>query len=210
MCNFWDWGAQLNRICLLEMTMNSETLISYKAILRSCLGWHYKVRLASTSDSLKLAFNWNDKGQSSFDFENDRERKNLCSKDIQHLRKNNQICGTYYLENEMLIANLLKHSRVPFNILFGHICITSYPSHWEVWIQTNWCSGGSPIKYPRARDPLVKLDTAPILTASFPLPVDPLGCLMVPGRRLASTGIHSRTKSSWEWSSMLERNQTEN
>lgn len=50
--------------------------------------------------------------------------------------------------------------------------------------------GGSPTKYPRARDPsfLVKLDTAPILTVSFPL--------MAPGRRLASTGIHNRTKTS--------------
>lgn len=141
MYNFWGWGAQLNRICLLEMTMNSEIMLSFKAIVRGCLGWHYKVCLASTSDSLKLAFNWNGKGESSFDFENDKERKNLCTMNIEHLRKNNQICGTSYLENEMLIANLLEHSRSPFNILFWHICITSYPSYWEVCIQTNWCSG---------------------------------------------------------------------
>lgn len=69
--------------------------------------------MASTSDSLKLAFNWNDKGESSLDFENDRKKKNLCSKDIQHLKKKNQICGIHYLENEMLIANLLEHKQVP-------------------------------------------------------------------------------------------------
>lgn len=58
--------------------------------------------------------------------------------------------------------------------------------------------GGSPTKYSRARAPsfLIKEDPALILTVSFPLPVDPLGCLMVPGKRLASTGIHNRTKSS--------------
>lgn len=43
--------------------------------------------LASTSDSSKLTFNWNDNGESSFDLENDREREDLCIKDTQHLKK---------------------------------------------------------------------------------------------------------------------------
>lgn len=80
------------RICFLSIIMNNEALIFYKGILSGCLGWQYKVRLARTSDSLKLAFNWTDREESLFDFNNDRERENLFIKDIisfciQHVRK---------------------------------------------------------------------------------------------------------------------------
>lgn len=141
MHNFWGWGAQLRTGFACLRWLWTVKLWSFIKSFSGVVGWHYKVCLASTSVFLKLALNWSDKGESSFDFESDRERKNLHSKDIEHLRKNNQIYGIYYLENKKLIANLLKHSSFPFNILFWHICITSHPSYWEVWIQTNWCSG---------------------------------------------------------------------
>lgn len=75
------------------MIINSKALICYEGALSNCSGWQHKVCLARTSDSLKLAFNWNDNGK--WLFKSDRERENLYNKDnssfsIQQLRKKKQ------------------------------------------------------------------------------------------------------------------------
>lgn len=68
--------------------MKSEApIFIYEDILSGCLGWQHKVCLARTPDSLKLAFNWNDTGESLFDFNNDSKRENLCIEDIISLWK---------------------------------------------------------------------------------------------------------------------------
>ena len=183
------------------MIMNSEALIFYKDLPSSCLGWQYKVCLARTPDSLKLAFNWNDTGESLFDFNNDRERENLCIKDIisfyiQHLRKKIRFVEDTIWKMKCCLQTSPNTAGSHLTFCSGILAKQATRKSGSRW---TGAEGGSPsIKYPRTSTSTVSWlrRTHSLDCLSCPVPVDPLGCLLLPGSSLASTGICNRTKSS--------------